>query len=103
MGVGSIVVYSKRLAVPSMAQFMNQSLTPTRLDPKVPFTPSNYPDKKSVVAAYKRMVKVPHMQLSYLDIQSVFFVCVCRAQVQMVLETQEERNSLQNALRSFLA
>ena len=41
-----------------MAQVMNQSLTPTRLDSKMPFTPSNYPDKRSVVAAYKRMVKL---------------------------------------------
>eukprot|EP00731_Ephydatia_muelleri_P006565 Em0003g813a len=61
-----------------MAQVMNQSLTPTRLDSKMPFTPSNYPDKRSVVAAYKRMV-------------------------QMVLESQVERNTLQNALRTFLA
>lgn len=40
----------------AMALVMNQSLTPTKLDPKAPFSPSNYPDKRSVVAAYKRMV-----------------------------------------------
>ncbi len=35
---------------------MNESLSPTRANPRNPISPSNYPDKKSVVAAYKRMV-----------------------------------------------
>ena len=39
-----------------MAIVMNQSLTPTKLDSTNPATPSNYPDKRSYVAAYKRMV-----------------------------------------------
>lgn len=40
-----------------MAIAMNQSLSPTKLDSTQPPSPSNYPDKRSYVAAYKRMVK----------------------------------------------
>lgn len=40
-----------------LANVMNQSLSPTKLNPSNPLSPSNYPDKKSVVAAYKRMVR----------------------------------------------
>ena len=40
----------------AMALISNQSLTPTRLDPNAPFTPSNYPDRRSVIAAFKRSV-----------------------------------------------
>ena len=39
-----------------MALVSNQSLTPTRLDPNAHFTPSNYPDRRSVIAAFKRAV-----------------------------------------------
>ena len=35
---------------------MNESLSPTKLDSNKPISPSNYPDKRSYVAAYKRMV-----------------------------------------------
>ena len=41
-----------------LATVMNQSLSPTKLDARTPLSPSNYPDKRSVVAAYKRMVCV---------------------------------------------
>ena len=41
-----------------MAIAMNQSLSPTKLDSTQPMSPSNYPDKRSYVAAYKRMVSV---------------------------------------------
>ena len=34
----------------------NMSLTPTRLDPSTVFTPSNYPDRRSVIAAFRRAV-----------------------------------------------
>ncbi len=40
-----------------IATIMNESLSPTRANPKNPISPSNYPDKRSVVAAYKRMVR----------------------------------------------
>ncbi len=39
-----------------MALALNQSLTPTKLSSDAPLSPSNYPDKRSMVAAYKRMV-----------------------------------------------
>lgn len=39
-----------------MAIALNQSLTPTKLSSETPLSPSNYPDKRSMVAAYKRMV-----------------------------------------------
>ncbi len=42
--------------LPSMAIALNQSLTPTKLSSHTPLSPSNYPDKRSMVAAYKRMV-----------------------------------------------
>ena len=42
--------------VAGIPMIMNESLSPTRANPRNPISPSNYPDKKSVVAAYKRMV-----------------------------------------------
>lgn len=86
-----------------MAQVMNQSLTPTRLDSKMPFTPSNYPDKRSVVAAYKRMVKLGVCCIPAVACDIMCCHCGPFAKVQMVLESQVERNTLQNALRTFLA
>jgi hypothetical protein len=59
-----------------MAVAMNQSLTPTKLDSAEHVTPSQYPDKRSYVAAYKRMV-------------------------QMVLETPADRAKLQKSLKEF--
>lgn len=41
-----------------MALISNDSLTPTKLDPNLEFTPSSYPDKQSVVAAFRRGVSV---------------------------------------------
>ena len=38
-----------------MALISNDSLTPTRLDPKTVFTP-NYPDNRSVIGAFRRAV-----------------------------------------------
>jgi len=40
-----------------LAYVMNDSLTPTKMDSRKPISPSNYPDKKSMVNAFKRMVK----------------------------------------------
>ena len=34
----------------------NESLTQTKLDPNIVFTPSSYPDNKSVIGAFKRAV-----------------------------------------------
>ena len=39
-----------------MSVAMNQSLSPTKLETVQQMSPSHYPDKRSYVAAYKRMV-----------------------------------------------
>ncbi|XP_064400082.1 harmonin-like isoform X2 [Halichondria panicea] len=62
--------------VASIPMIMNESLSPTRANPRNPISPSNYPDKKSVVAAYKRMV-------------------------MSSLESHEDRAKLQKALKEF--
>ena len=41
-----------------IAYVMNESLTPTKLDSNKPISPTNYPDKRSMVNAYKRMVRL---------------------------------------------
>lgn len=55
----------KMSARSGLAEVMNQSLTPTKVGQ--PFSPSNYPDKKSVVAAYKRMVRNENILLVFMD------------------------------------
>ena len=40
-----------------LAYVMNESLSPTKIDSSNPIVPSNYPDKKSMVNAYKRVVR----------------------------------------------
>ncbi|CAI8031578.1 Harmonin [Geodia barretti] len=59
-----------------MSVAMNQSLSPTKLETVQQMSPSHYPDKRSYVAAYKRMV-------------------------QMVLETPDDRAKLQKYLKEF--
>ena len=39
-----------------LAYVMSESLSPTRIDSSNPISPSKYPDKRSMVNAYKRMV-----------------------------------------------
>ena len=41
-----------------IAYVMNQSLSPTKIDSNNPISPSKYPDKRSMVNAYKRMVRM---------------------------------------------
>lgn len=47
---------SKDLSMADVAYVMNQSLSPTKLDPTNPISPSKYPDRHSMVNAYKRTV-----------------------------------------------
>lgn len=48
-----------------LAYVMSQSLTPTKLDSSNPISPSKYPDRKSMVNAYKRMVNEIKLLASY--------------------------------------
>lgn len=44
------------MAMADLAYVMNDSLSPTKIHSSNPISPSKYPDKRSMINAFKRMV-----------------------------------------------
>lgn len=103
-----------------MALVSNDSLTPTRLDPKVEFTPSKYPDRGSVIAAFRRAVSVngSWSLRGKMGGAGLFAKGDCLRslssvvgsgirsnppQVQMALDNPEDKSTLNRVLREFHA